>query len=64
MRFYYVCIAAKPVPKDLLGRIDELHGGSWLGPKARATLSWVLDHMETAVMFGFIAVVLYAFSLT
>lgn len=64
MRLYYVLLSGKPVPEDLQHRVHELSGKSWLGPKARQTLDWVADNLETIVLLGFIVVVLYAFHLT
>ena len=61
MRFYYTAIASKLMPADLASRAAELHGGNWLGPKARENLAWILGHLETIVLLGFIVVVVYAF---
>lgn len=60
MRFYYAIVSGKPVPSDLVGREEELAGRAWLSPKRRATLEKVADNLETLVLFGFIAVVVYA----
>jgi hypothetical protein len=32
-----------------------------LSRKARENLDWVLDHLETIVLLGFVVVVIYAF---
>ena len=61
MRFYYAAISNKPIPEDLVSRASELHGGNWLSPKARENIAWVLDHLETIVLLGFIVIVIYAF---
>ena len=60
MRFYYGVIAGRSIPEDLRARADELQGGIKLSPRARTVLEWLVDRMETAVLLGFIAVVLYA----
>lgn len=54
MRFYYTAVSNNPMPPDLASRAEELHGGGWLSSKARETLAWVLDHLETTVLLGFI----------
>ncbi len=61
MRYYYATISGRPVDDELLARSDELQGGVSLSPKARAILEWIIDRLETAVLLGFIAVVLYAY---
>jgi hypothetical protein len=61
MRFYYAAISNKPMSPDLASRAEELHGGNWLSPKARESLAWFLDHMETIVLVGFIVAAIYAF---
>lgn len=61
MRFYYATIAHRSIPEELTSRADELQGGMNLSPRARAMLEWIVDRTETAVLLGFIAVVLYAF---
>ena len=61
MRFYYATISGKPVPPELEARADELRSGPWLEPRGRAILEWIVDHVETLVLFGFIAAVLLAF---
>lgn len=60
MRFYYAVIAGRPIPEDLRARADALRGGIRLSPKAKTILEWFVDRVETAVLLGFIAVVLYA----
>ena len=60
MRFYYTAVSNKPMPPDLASRAEELHGGSWLSSKARETIAWFLDHLETTVLLGFIVVAVYA----
>lgn len=60
MRFYYTAISNKPMPPDLASRAEELHGGNWLSSKARETIAWFLDHLETTVLLGFIVVAIYA----
>ena len=60
MRFYYATIANRPIPEDLVHRAEDLRGGISLNPKVRVALEWVIDRMETAVLLGFIAAVLYA----
>ena len=61
MRFYYAKISGQPVPLDLAGREEELAGHAWLSPQKSATLEWFADNLETAVLLGFVAVVIYAF---
>ena len=61
MRFYYATITGRPMDDELLARADELQGGISLSPRTRAILEWIIDRLETAVLFGFIAVVLYAY---
>jgi len=61
MRFYYATISGKPLPPALEARANELRGGPWLSPRGRAVLEWFVDHMETLVLLGFIALVLIAF---
>jgi len=63
-RYYYSLIAGKDLPDDLIGRDDELAGKNWLSAKAKSSITWVADHLETVVIFGFIAVVIYAFVTT
>ena len=61
MRFYYAVISGKPIPEDLRSRADELRGGVRLNPKVRASLEWLVDRVEIAVMLGFIVLVFYAY---
>jgi hypothetical protein len=61
MRYYYALISDQPVPDDLQSRASELSGKKWINPKIRAVLDWVVDHLETVVLLGFIAAVIYAF---
>jgi len=61
MRLYYVLIAGKPVPEDLKYRASELVGGNRLSAKNRARVEWIIDNVETAIIFGFIIVVFIAF---
>ena len=60
MRFYYTSLSNNPMPPDLASRAEELHGGSWLSSKARETIAWFLDHLETTVLLGFIVAAVYA----
>ena len=60
MRYYYAAISNKEIPKDLAARDAELQGGSWLSFRARIAIDWFLDHMETLVLLGFIALAFYA----
>lgn len=60
MRFYYAAVSNHPMPPNLASRAKQLHGGSWLKPKARETLAWLLDHLETAVLLGLIVAAVYA----
>lgn len=60
MRFYYSVIAGRPISEELGARAEELRGGVNLSPGVRTVLEWFVDRMETAVLLGFIAVVLYA----
>lgn len=62
MRLYYALIANRPVPVDLAGRVDELTYRYALSPVTRARIDWIIEHMETMVILGFIVVVLIAFS--
>jgi hypothetical protein len=61
MRFYYATIANRPIADELRARADELQGGLSLSPRVRTVVEWIVDRAETAVLLGFIAVVLYAF---
>ncbi len=64
MRYYYLMLRDKPIPAGLAMREHELAGRNWIGPRTRATIEWVADHLETVVLIGFVIVVLYAFSIT
>jgi len=61
MRLYYALIADKPVPEDLEARASELIGMNRLSPKNRATVEWLIDHVENIILLGFIVVVIIAF---
>ncbi len=60
-RYYYLLIAGKDMPNDIIGRDDELAGKNWLSTRTRSTITWIVDHLETVVLLGFVAVVIYAF---
>ena len=64
MRLYYVLIAGKPVPENLKYRAPELVGGNSLSAKNRARIEWIIDNVETAIIFGFIIIVIIAFVTT
>ena len=60
MRLYYALISGKPVPTDLVDRVDELTENTWLSPRATAAIDWFADNLETVVLLGFIAVTIFA----
>ena len=64
MRYYYALIAGHPIPEDLVTRSNELEGRNWITPRARMTIEWLADRLETFVIVGFIAVVVYAYMST
>ena len=61
MRFYYAAVSDKPIPSDLIAREVELQHVTRLSPRARATIDWFLDHLQTIVLLGFIVTAVYAF---
>ncbi len=61
MRYYYALVSNDSIPPDLEARASELAGRNWLKPKTKAILEWFADHLETVVLLGFVAVVIYAF---
>jgi hypothetical protein len=60
MRCYYALISDKPIPEELQSRLSELTKTSWLGPKGRARVEWILEHLETLILLGFIVAVFIA----
>ena len=60
MRFYYSLISHKPIPPDLEDRADRLEGSNWLSSRTKQGIEWFVDHMETVVLLGFMAVAFYA----
>jgi len=60
MRVYYTLLLGKPIPPALESRAYDLAARSSLGPRTKAALEWLADRLETAVMLGFIVVVIYA----
>ncbi len=61
MRYYYALVSNQPIPPDLEARAPELAGRNWLKPKTKAVIEWFADYLETVVLLGFIAGVIYAF---
>lgn len=61
MRFYYALISGKPVPNDLATRAYDLEGRTWMNTRVRAGIEWVADRLETLVILGFVAAVIYAY---
>ncbi|MEM7312336.1 MAG: hypothetical protein AAF497_04210 [Planctomycetota bacterium] len=61
MRYYYALLSGEPVSDDLLERSEELAGHHWLSSKTKSVIEWFADHLETAVLLGFVVVAIYAF---
>ena len=64
MRVYYSVISGKPIPEGLEGYQSRLVAGRSLSPKWRGRVEWLLEHMETLVMVGFIIACLIALATT
>ena len=60
MRAYYALLRGDEIPFELEERQDELTTTDWMGPRAKALLSSILEHLETVVLLAFIAVVFAA----
>jgi len=60
MRYYYALISDRPIPPDLESRAQELAGKNWPGPRTKAAIEWVADHMETVVLIGFTVVAVFS----
>ncbi len=54
MRVYYAVISGRPIPEGLEAYRSKLVAGRSLSPKWRGRIEWLLEHMETLVMVGFI----------
>ncbi len=54
MRVYYAVISGRPIPDGLEKYQAKLVAGHSLSPKWRGRIEWLLEHMETLVMVGFI----------
>jgi len=61
MRFYFAMISGKPITKDLELQAATFMDDSKLNPKVRIVVDWLAERLETVVLLGFIAVVLYAY---
>lgn len=61
MRFYFAMISGKPITKDLELQSAKFMDDSKLNPKVRIVVDWFAERLETFVLLGFIAVVLYAY---
>lgn len=64
MRVYYAVISGRPIPEGLENRRSRLSAGSSLSPKWRGRVEWLLEHMETLVMVGFIIACILALATT
>lgn len=60
MRAYYALLRGDDVPIELQERQEELTTTDWMGPRAKALLSSILDHLETVILLAFIVVVFAA----
>jgi len=61
MRFYFAMISGKPIDRDLQQQSASFMDESKLNPKVRMVIDWFAERLETFVLLGFIAVVLYAY---
>lgn len=57
VRAYYALLAGDDVPMGTGDQAVELIEDPWPGKKARATIEWLADHLETLVLLGLIAAV-------
>ena len=64
MRVYYAVIGGKPIPEGLEHKQERLVAGGSLSQKWRWRMEWLLEHMETLVMVGFIIACMIAFATT
>ena len=61
MRFYFAMISERPIAKDLEMQSAAFMDSSKLNPKVRIAIDWFVERLETVVLLGFIALVLYAY---
>ncbi len=61
MRVYYAIVSGRPIPERLEHKQEQLVAGRSLSPKWRGRVEWLLEHLETLVMVGFIVACVLAY---